>query len=88
MPRLLAGFIARAARAANIGPDSVDGAGSRYADFAHQGGTALAVASHAAEAIVDELAGDMLEIGIVLGREPRPLARERAAGAAGSAERT
>lgn len=74
LPRHQACIVAGLARAANIRSDAVNCAGGGDADLAHQGGAAIAVAPHAPETRVDELAGDAVEMGIVLQGEARPLA--------------
>jgi hypothetical protein len=87
LSRHLAGLIARLAGAANIGPDAIDCAGCRNADLAHQGGAAIAVASHSCGRMVDKCAGNALELAIIFGREPGPVAGKRAAGTAASTKR-
>ena len=74
LPRHQACIVAGLARATNIRSDAVNCAGGGDADLAYQGGAAIAVALHAPEMLVDELAGDAIEIGIVLQGEARPLA--------------
>ena len=53
-------LIARLAGATYVGPDAVDGAGRRYADYALQGGATIAVALHAPETMVGEVGGDAI----------------------------
>jgi len=88
MPRQLAGFIARFTSAANLWPNTVDGARRRNADLAQQGGATIAVALHAPKSMVGKRAGDAIEIAIVLGREPGPVAGKRAASPAAPTERS
>jgi len=76
MPRQLAGFIARFASTANLGPLTVDRAGRRNADLTNQGGATIAVALHASEMMVCKRAGDAIEIAIFLGRKSGPVARK------------
>ncbi len=83
----IAGVVARLAGAAHIRTHVVDGAGCRRPDFARQGATTVAVALHAAEAIINILRWDAVERGIVLGREARPFRRVVATGPAGLARR-
>ena len=74
LPRHQACIVAGLARATNIRSDAVNCAGGGDADLAYQGGAAIAVALHASEMLVDELAGDAIEMRIVLKGEARPLA--------------
>jgi len=74
LPRQETCIVAGFARATNIRSDAVNCAGGGDADLAHQGGAAIAVAPHAPETLVDEPAGDAVEMGIVLQGEARPLA--------------
>lgn len=82
-----AGIVARLARAANLRPDIVDRARRGHADVAHQRGAAIAVAVHAPEVMVREHAWDAVELAVILGREPGPVAGIGAAGAAALAVR-
>jgi hypothetical protein len=82
MPRQVAGFIARFTSTANLWANTVDRARGRNADLTHQGSTTIAVALHASKIMVRKLAGDEIEIAIVLGGESGPVARKRAASAA------
>lgn len=77
--------IAWLAGPADVGPIPVDCAGRRCADIAHQSGTAIARAPHAPEVVGNQLRGDAIEVGVILGREPRPLPGERATRPAGLA---
>ena len=88
MPRHLAGFIARFASTANLWPLTVDRARCRNADLTDQSGATVAVALHASKMLVDEHAGDAIEVAIDLGGEPGPVARIRAASPAASTERS
>jgi hypothetical protein len=87
LPRQLASFIARLASAANLRPDVVDGTRRRNADLTDQGGAAVAVTLHAPTMVVGKNTGDAIEIALVFGRKPGPVAGKRAAGAATLAER-
>jgi hypothetical protein len=84
----LARFIARDTRTANVRSNFVDGAGGQKPDLAEQGGTTFSVATHAIETPAQELMRDAAELGFVLRREPWPIARERATGAAGPTGRS
>jgi hypothetical protein len=75
-PRRSAGIISGQACSADIGPHGIDRARRRYTDVSNKGRTAIAAASHAAPFIIDIGAGDAIEIGIGLQREPRPLRRK------------
>jgi hypothetical protein len=86
LPRQLAGFIARLASTANLGPHSVDRAGCRNTDLPNQGGATIAVAPHASKTVICECAGDAVEIAVVLGGKAGPVARKRAASAAAPAD--
>ena len=88
MPRHQAGFIARFTGTADFWPDAIDRARRRDADLAHQGGATLAIALHASKTMVGKHTGDAIEVAIVLGREPGPVAGKRAACAAGPAQRS
>jgi hypothetical protein len=83
LPRQLASFIARLASSANLWPNTVHRARRRNADITDQGRATIAVALHAPKMMVGKCARDAIEIVIVLGREARPVARKRAASAAG-----
>jgi hypothetical protein len=74
MPGQSTCLIARFTRATNIGSRAVNGAGRRDADLALQGGTTIALAPHTPATMIDKLVGDAIEIGVVLGREPGPVA--------------
>jgi hypothetical protein len=82
-PRQLASFVARFTGTANLWPNTVDRAGRRNADLTDQSRATIAIALHASKMMVDKCAGNAIEITIVLGREAGPLARKRAACAAG-----
>jgi len=88
LPRQLTGFIARFASAANLGPDTVDGARRRNADLTDKGGATIAVTLHAPKTMVGKHAGDAIEIALVLGREPGPVAGKRTARTAAPTERS
>src|SRR5258706_5681386 len=88
MTRQLAGFVARFAGTADVWPNTVDRARRRNPDLAHQGGAAITVALHAAETMVSKRARDAIEIAIVIGREPGPVAGKRAASTAAPTERS
>ena len=53
--------------------------------FSRQRRTAIAIAAHSRQPVVDEFCRDQIERQIVLGGEPRPVRRIGAAGAAGLA---
>jgi hypothetical protein len=81
----LACVVAGHAGTADIRPQAVDGARRRRAHVAHQGGASIALATHSCEPRVDQGGRYHVEIGVVFGGEPRPIARIRAARAAGLA---
>lgn len=70
---------------ANVGSDLIDSAGDGFPDLAIQCTAAIAVAAHAGLTFVHEFRRDQVEFRIVLDGEARPVARIRAAGAAGLA---
>ena len=74
MPRQLARIIAGLTGATNFRSNAVNRAGRQGAYFPHQGRAAIAVAPHSPEIRVDEVAGDAIEIAIVLRREAGPVA--------------
>jgi hypothetical protein len=81
------GVVAGLAGAADVRADGIDGAPRLKPDLADQGQAPVAVATHAALPVVDELARDAFDLGIVFEREARPFTRVGAAGAAGEAGR-
>jgi hypothetical protein len=77
--RHLAGVISRQASSANVGPHGVDRACRRDADLPDERGTAIATALHASPLVIDIVAGDSCQIGVIFQREPWPLGGKRAA---------
>src|SRR5262249_41916753 len=75
--RHLAGLVAWLAFPADLRPDVVDGARGGHADLAHKGRAAVAMAPHAAPAVIDQIARNAVESGIALQREARPFAGKR-----------
>lgn len=61
---------------------AIDGAPGSEPDLSHQCVTSVPMAPHATQTVVDKLARNAAQIGLVLHREPRPLPRVRAAGPA------
>jgi hypothetical protein len=77
--------VAGHAGSADIGPHWVNPARRRHADLARQRRAPIPVAAHSRQFLVDELCRNEIERRVVLGGEPRPVRRIRAAGAAGLA---
>jgi hypothetical protein len=87
LPRHLAGVITRLASAANLWPDTIDGARRRNSDLTDQGGATVAVALHASKTMLGKRARNAIEIAVVLSRESGPVAGKRATSAAAAAGR-
>ena len=79
LPRHPAGVIARFARTADVGPQAVDATGGRNSNFADEGGAPITIAAHAGQSLIDERAGNEINVGICFEREARPIPRKRAA---------
>src|SRR3990170_8668687 len=84
-PRHVAFGIAGHAGPADFGPQRVDPARGREPDLAGQRGTAVAVAAHSRQSVVDEFFRDEIERRVVLDGEAGPARRIRTARAAGLA---
>ena len=67
-----AGVVSGQTCSADVGPDGVDRASCRDADFTGKSAAAIAFASHPAGAVIDKLAGNLIEPGVVFQGEPRP----------------
>jgi hypothetical protein len=78
------GVISGDAGLANLGSHGVNRARRGGADVADKGRTAIARASHACLSIIDQVAGNPIEIGVTFQSETWPFRRERAACTAGS----
>jgi hypothetical protein len=60
-----AGVITRQASFANVRPQDVDSARRKDTDVSHKGRTAISVTSHASELVINEWAGNLIEICII-----------------------
>jgi hypothetical protein len=78
----LAGGIAGFAGAAHVRSLVIDNAPRFDTDLSNQSGTSVPMAPHAIHSVVDKVTRDAAQTVLILQREPRPVARVRATGAA------